>query len=132
MLDIDRLEPANKADVLVYLPYYPNKDKQKILPLALTLYKRGQLEGQRYIEGGEGISFVASWFISKLPAELTNCRLMFGGQADLNYEMTILNSEFMDYLIELILIHRETQCVDFPQPFYRKLLRFDEVQANSG
>jgi hypothetical protein len=129
MINLDQLEPASKSDVLVYQPYYPNKDKQKILPLALTLYKRGQLEGKRYIEGGEGITFVASWFISKLPSELTNCRLMFDAQADLNYEMTILNSEFIDYLIELILIHRETQWVDFPQSFYRKLLRFDELQA---
>ncbi|BFM40748.1 type IV pilus biogenesis protein EbsA [Synechocystis sp. LKSZ1] len=125
---IDNLEPADKMDVGVYLPYYPNKDKQKILPLALSLYQKGSVEGQRRIEGGSGISFVATWYVSKLPSELTRCRMQFEGQADLSYEMTVLNSEFIDYLIDLISIHNESkgQFVDFPQNFYKKLLRFDE------
>ena len=99
MLNINQLEPAGKGDVLVYLPYYSNKDKQKILPLALSLYNKGRLEGQRRIEGAAGISFVASWFVSKLPSELTRCRVQFESQAELSYEITILNSEFIDYLI---------------------------------
>ncbi|MGL5035477.1 MAG: type IV pilus biogenesis protein EbsA [Microcystaceae cyanobacterium] len=131
MLNINQLAPAGKGDVLVYLPYYSNKDKQKILPVALTLYNSGRLEGQRRIEGGTGISFVASWFISKLPSELTRCRLQFESQAELSYEITILNSEFIDYLIELILIARETTIPDFPQSFYRRLLRFDELQPST-
>lgn len=131
MLNINQLAPAEKGDVVVYFPYYSNKDKQKILPTALTLYKLGRLEGQRRIEGGTGISFVASWFISKLPSELTRCRLQFESQAELSYEITILNSEFIDYLIELILIAQETNIPDFPQAFYRRLLRFDEMQPST-
>ncbi|GBF79128.1 type IV pilus biogenesis protein EbsA [Aphanothece sacrum] len=125
MSTIDQLEPAGKADVVVYQPYY-HKDKHKILPYALTLYGQGYLEGKREIEGSQGIPFVASWYVSKLPSELTRCRMQFEGQADLSYEITILNAEFIDYLIEAIKIFRQIQSVDFPQGFYRKLLRFEE------
>jgi hypothetical protein len=121
---LDKLEPAGKSDVVVYQPYY-HKDKHKILPLSLSLYTQGRLEGYRRIEGSEGISFAASWYVSKLPSELTRCRIQFDGQADLSYEMTILNAEFIDYLIDVISISKETKIVDFPQSFYRKLLRFD-------
>jgi hypothetical protein len=55
--------------------------------------------------------------------------VQFEGQAELSYEMTVLNSEFMDYLIDLIAAHEETQAIDFPQNFYRKLLRVDEAPA---
>jgi hypothetical protein len=125
---IDRLEPAGKGDVIIYMPYYP-KDKHSILPYALTLYSLGHLEGQRRIEGGEGIPFVSTWFVSKLPAELTRCRLQFDGQAELSYEVTISNSEFVNYLMDTIKISKEAGSVDFPQTFYRKLLRFDVTEA---
>ncbi|MDB9395014.1 type IV pilus biogenesis protein EbsA [Microcystis aeruginosa] len=82
MPTIEQLEPANKADVLVYMPYYA-KDKHSILPYAIALYRGGSLEGRRHIENSEGIPFVASWYVSKLPSELTRCRLQFEGQADL-------------------------------------------------
>jgi len=126
---ISKLQPADKKDVIVYQPYYPDKNKQKLLPLALALYQLGQLEGSRQIEGGEGLTFAATWFVSRLPSELTRCRMQFEGQAELSYEMTVLNSEFMDYLIDLIALHEQTQAIDFPQNFYRKLLRVDEASA---
>ncbi len=122
---LEELEPASKAEVLVYQPYYP-KDKHSVLPYAISLYNRGYLEGQRQIEGGEGIPFVASWYVSKLPSELTRCRLQFEGQADLSYEITVLNAEFIDYLIGVIKIFKEVGSSDFPQGFYRKLLHVDE------
>jgi hypothetical protein len=126
MTSIDKLVEAGKADVLVYQPYY-SKDKHSVLPHAITLYQSGNLEGKRLIEGEEGIPFVASWYVSKLPSELTRCRIQFDGQADLNYEMTILNAEFIDYLIEAIKIYKEEGAADFPQGFYRKLLKFEEA-----
>ncbi len=126
MASIETLIEAPKADVVVYQPYY-SKDKHSVLPYAITLYQSGNLEGKRLIEGGEGIPFVISWHVSKLPSELTRCRLQFDGQADLNYEMTILNAEFIDYLIEAIKIYKEAGAADFPQGFYRKLLKFDEA-----
>lgn len=125
MSNIDKLEPASKGDVVVYMPYYP-KDKHSLLPYAITLYQQGYLEGQRQIEGSENIPFVASWYVSKLPSELTRCRIQFEGQAELSYEMTILNAEFIDYLIDLIKAFKQLDAADFPQGFYRKLLRFEE------
>lgn len=125
MSSIDKLEPASKADVVVYMPYYP-KDKHSILPYAITLYQQGYLEGQRQVEGNENIPFVASWYVSKLPSELTRCRLQFEGQADFTYEMTILNAEFITYLIDVIKVGKQLGQADFPQGFYRKLLRIEE------
>jgi hypothetical protein len=126
MSNLDQLEPASKGDVLIYQPYYP-KDKHNVLPYAISLYYIGYLEGSRIIEGGSAIPFVASWYVSKLPSELTRCRLQFEGQAELSYEITILNAEFIDFLIEAIKIAKLNEGdADFPQGFYRKLLRFEE------
>ncbi|MGH2414072.1 MAG: type IV pilus biogenesis protein EbsA [Microcystaceae cyanobacterium] len=125
MSTIEQLESASKADVLVYQPYYP-KDKHSALPYAITLYQKGYLEGQRHIEGGDNIPFVATWYVSKLPSELTRCRLQFDGQAELSYEITILNAEFIDYLVDVIQTFKQSGSADFPQGFYRKLLRFEE------
>ncbi|PSF33028.1 hypothetical protein C7H19_20735 [Aphanothece hegewaldii CCALA 016] len=125
MPTLEQLEAANKSEVLVYTPYYP-KDKHGILPYAITLYNQGFLEGARHIEGSEQIPFAASWYVSKLPAELTRCRIQFDGQADLSYEITILNAEFIDYLIDVIKSSKQFGTADFPQGFYRKLLRFDD------
>lgn len=122
---IDLLEPASQEQVLVYQPYYP-KDKHSELPYALSLYSQGYVEGTRQIEGGEAIPFVASWHVSQLPAELSRCRLQFDGQAELNYEMTILNAEFIDFLIDAIKISKQSDALDFPQGFYRKLLKYEE------
>jgi hypothetical protein len=125
MTTLDLLEPAPPEEVFVYQPYYP-KDKHSGLPYALSLYNQGYVEGTRQIEGEEAIPFVASWYVSRLPSELSRCRLQFNGQAELSYEMTILNAEFIDYLIDAIKISKKTQALDFPQGFYRKLLKYEE------
>ncbi|MEA5511695.1 hypothetical protein VB715_18125 [Crocosphaera sp. UHCC 0190] len=125
MTTIDQIPPAAKAEVMIYQPYY-HKDKHKILPYAISLYSQGHLEGQRRIEGGQGIPFVASWYVSKLPSELTRCRMQFDGQAELSYEITILNAEFIDHLIEVLKTFQAANSVDFPQGFYRKLLHCEE------
>ncbi len=124
MSTIEELKPAGRADVVLYMPYY-SKNKHNWLPFAISLYRQGSLEGNRIIEGGEGIAFVASWYISKLPSELTRCRLQFEGQADLSYEVTLSNSEFIDYLIDVIINFKRSHLTDFPNEFYRKLLRFE-------
>ena len=124
MSTLDRLNPASKGDVLIYQPYY-SKDKQNILPYAITLYKQGYLEGERQIEESDSVPFIASWYVSTLPSELTRCRLQFDGQAELSYEMTVLNSEFIDYLIEALQSFKRIGAADFPQKFYSKLLRFE-------
>ncbi|NER32443.1 MAG: hypothetical protein F6J89_33845, partial [Symploca sp. SIO1C4] len=75
-MSIEKLKPVDKGAVGVYMPYYQGA-KRNILPLAISLYQQGSLEGNRHIEGGESIPFVATWFVSNLPADLTRCRLQF-------------------------------------------------------
>lgn len=124
MSTIEELKPAGRADVIIYMPYYA-KTKHNWLPYAISLYRQGSLEGNRIVEGGESIPFVASWYVSKLPSELTRCRLQFDGQAELSYEVTLSNSEFIDFLIDVIINFKRSHLTDFPREFYRKLLRFD-------
>jgi hypothetical protein len=122
---IQNLQPANPRDVNVYSPYYQGR-KRNALPLAISLYQKGSLEGIRKIEGGESIPFVASWNVSSLPADLTRCRIQFDGNAELSYEVTMANFEFVDFLIDLLFNFKASRMADFSQSFYRKLLRMDE------
>ncbi|WP_448597201.1 type IV pilus biogenesis protein EbsA [Thermoleptolyngbya sp.] len=124
-MSIETLQPANPRDVNVYAPYYQGR-KRNALPLAISLYQRGSLEGSRKIEGGESIPFVASWNVSSLPADLTRCRMQFDGNAELSYEVTLANFEFVDFLIDVIFYFKSNRMADFSQGFYRKLLRLDE------
>jgi len=124
-MSIEKLQPASQADILMYEPYY-GKDQQEILPYALNLYQQGYLEGERVIEGDKNIPFVAIWYVSRLPAEPTRCRIQFDGSADLSYEVNLANSVFIKYLILLIKNYKESRQTDFSQEFYRKLLRLDD------
>ena len=124
-MSLDKLKPANKADYMTYVPYFPG-NKRQLLPYGMSLYKQGSLEGNRKIEGGESIPFVAIWNVTKLPSESTLCRLQFDGNAELSYEISLENSQFMEYLIELILNNKRSQSTDFSQSFYRKLLQQSE------
>jgi len=125
MTEIEKLQPAPQGAVAMYMPYYQGQ-KRNFLPLAISLYQKGSLEGQRKIEGGENIPFVVSWFVTSMPAELTRCRFQFDGNADLSYEVTLANSEFINYLIDVIMNFKRSRLTDFPQVFYRKLLKLDE------
>ncbi|PSO55112.1 MAG: hypothetical protein BRC40_01385 [Cyanobacteria bacterium QH_8_48_120] len=123
-MSIEKLQPATQADVSVYAPYC-HGNKRNLLPLAISLYQKGYLEGERQIEESESIPFVASWYVSKLPAELTRCRLQFNGNAELNYEVSMANSEFVNYLTEVIKKFKHSRSADFPKEFYQKLLKMD-------
>lgn len=124
-MSIAQLQPANQQDVRVYMPYFQG-NKRNILPLAISLYKKGSLEGERKIEHSDGIPFVATWNVSSLPADLTRCRMQFDGNAELSYEMMLASSEFVDFLIDVILNFQRVRTADFSKAFYRKLLRLDE------
>lgn len=127
-MDFTKLAPAEKRDVFIYKPYYSNQDqnKQQVLPFALTLYRSESLEGERHIEGGRGIPFVATWFSSNLPADLTRCRVQFDNNADLSYEVMLPNHEFVGYLSDLLVTYKRNKRIDFPIGFYRKLLQYDD------
>lgn len=124
-MTIQQLQPANPQDLRIYLPYFQG-NKRNILPLAISLFKKGALEGQRKIEGSDGIPFIATWNVSTLPADLIRCRMQFEGSAELSYEILIQCSEFIDFLIDVILNFQRTRITDFSKPFYRKLLRYEE------
>jgi hypothetical protein len=125
-MSLEQLQPAPNQQVGVYVPYYPQAGKRTLLPLAIGLYQKGSLEGQRRIEGGESIPFIATWNISTLPADLTRCRIQFDGNSELSYELMLANFEFIDFLIEVVMTFKRTRLADFSQSFYRKLLRLDD------
>ncbi|MGF1569807.1 MAG: type IV pilus biogenesis protein EbsA [Nodosilinea sp.] len=124
-LMFEEIQPAGKQDVSVYMPYYQG-NKRAALPYAISLYKQGNLEGERHIEGGDSISFVATWNVSMLPADLTRCRMQFDEDADLSYEITLATFEFMDFLFDVIVALRNKHPADFSKGFYRKLLRLED------
>lgn len=121
--NLEQLQPADKRIVGIYMPYYNQPKKRTLLPRAITLYRQGNLEGERTIEGGENITFVASWQVSSLPADLTRCGVQFDGNADLNYKITLTNVDLINFLIDLINDYRRYKKVDFSKGFYRKLLQ---------
>ncbi|MBU6185251.1 MAG: hypothetical protein VKL00_09025 [Synechococcales bacterium] len=118
---LSNLKPTESGIVDTYLPYYQQSQKRQILPLAISLYQSGILEGERKIEGGELILFTATWTISNRPVDLTRCRMDFPDH-DLCYEMILPNNEFIDLLIDIILNYKKNQTIDFPQLFYYRLL----------
>lgn len=124
-MSIEQLQPASQRDVSVYVPYFQG-NKRNFLPLAISLYKKGGLEGDRKIEASDIIPFVATWNVSTLPADLTRCRMQFDGNAELSYEIMMSSSEFIDFLIGIILSFKRARITDFPKAFYRKLLHMDE------
>lgn len=124
-MSMDNLQPADKRDVNVYMPYYQG-NRRNILPFAISLYQRGNLEGQRTIEGSDNVPFIATWYVSALPADLTRCRLQFDGNAELSYEVTMANFEFIDFLIDAVVCLKRSQPADFAQGFYRKLMRYED------
>jgi hypothetical protein len=125
-VSLDQIQPAQPKDVNVYLPYYKDVQKRNLLPLAISLYQQGNFEGTRSIEGGENIPFIATWNISTLPADLSRCAVQFDSNADLSYEITITNFEFIGFLIDVLTSYKRAGVADFSKLFYRKLLRLDD------
>ena len=121
----DKLQPASQQQSIVYLPYIQG-GKRNLLPYAITLYKTGELEGQRKIEGSENVSFVANWNDATLPSDLTVCRIQFDSQSDLTYEVMMPSFEFISFLIELMENYKRSKITDFSKSFYHKLLRLDD------
>jgi hypothetical protein len=123
----NELTPSTPDKVNLYAPYFMKSvAKRNLLPKAITLYYKGGLNGYRSIEGGEQIPFVLSWAVRDLPGDTTRCRVQFEENADLTYEVSLINSEFMSFLIDLISNLRDHNIPDFPQGFYRKLLRMED------
>lgn len=121
-MSLQSIKPATKPEASVYIPYYQGK-RRNALPYAIGLYKQGHIEGERQIEGTDNITFLATWNVSMLPADLTRCRVQFDGDAELTYEITMPTYEFVDYLISIVVAMNQNKSPDFDKIFYRKLLR---------
>ncbi|MDJ0737086.1 MAG: hypothetical protein QNJ47_23960 [Nostocaceae cyanobacterium] len=124
-MSFEKLQPVNQQQASVYLPYIQG-NKRNFLPYAISLYQKGVLEGERKIEGSDGIPFVATWNIGKLPSDLTRCRMQFDGNAELSYEVMMASFEFIGFLIEIMDNYKRYKLTDFSQIFYRKLLRIED------
>ncbi|WP_404785710.1 type IV pilus biogenesis protein EbsA [Altericista sp. CCNU0014] len=122
---LSTLQPAPNRDVTMYLPYYQGS-RRDMLALAMSLYQFGNFEGERTIEGGNSIPFLATWTVLPLPADLTRCRLQFSSDADLSYEVTLTNFEFVGFLIDVLINYKRSLSADFSKSFYRKLLRIED------
>ena len=120
-----QLKPASAAECGVYQPYYAVA-KRPFLPLAVGLFQQGSFEGKRLIEGDAPVSFVASWMVTSLPADLTNCSVQFSQDADLSYTLTLASHELVEYLIDVIVTIRKGSPADFSTSFYKKLMRYED------
>ena len=124
------LKAAAPQEVQIYMPYYREPNKRQALPYAISLYKQGEISGERRVEGSPPVSFLAVWRVANLPSDLTLCRLTFEGNTEMSYELTIENSEFVNYLIDVVANIRDKGHVDFPQLFYSKLFRIKLAGAD--
>jgi hypothetical protein len=123
----DEIIPATPDKVNLYAPYFMKSNaKRSILPKAITLYYKGGLEGKRIIQGEEPIPYVMNWVIQHLPGDLTRCSVTFDENKDFTYDINLMNSELISFLIEWLINLRDNNVPDFPQFFYRKLLRVDD------
>jgi len=125
-MSIDQIAPVTQQQASVYLPYIQGTSKRNFLPYAISLYQKGVLEGNRKIEAGDNIPFVATWNVATLPLDLTRCRVQFDGNAESSYEVMMSSFEFINYLIEMMENNKRYRLTDFSQAFYRKLLRKDD------
>ncbi|MEM6446214.1 MAG: type IV pilus biogenesis protein EbsA [Cyanobacteria bacterium J06642_2] len=124
-MNLSDIQPANPEEVKAYNPYYP-VGRRPHLPLALGLYRQKSFEGHRQVEGEDAIPFVATWPLQPLPSDLTRCQVQFERDAELTYELSLSNYEFIDFLIDVVSQLERSQQADFNKTFYRKLMRRDD------
>jgi len=117
------LTKASDQEVIPYKPYYREAIRQQALPYAISLYKQGEMAGERHVEGGPAISFIAVWRVTSLPLDTILCRVTFSGDADMSYEIDLQNAELVGYLIDIVSSIKDKNYADFPQVFYSKLFR---------
>jgi hypothetical protein len=118
------IQASPTGDVVLYLPYC-KRDRQQALPYGISLYKIGSLQGERQVEGSSPVPFSAFWKVSNLPVDPIICTVIFTNEVneEYKYEIELQSLQLVNYLIEVIILDRETQVVDFSQAFYVKLFR---------
>jgi hypothetical protein len=123
----NEITPASPDKVNLYMPYFmKSMARRNMLPKAITLYFKGGLSGYRNVANEEKIPFVANWIMRDLPGDMTRCRMQFEENPDLIYELNMLNSDFISFLIDWLISCKDADIPDFPQLFYQKLLKMEE------
>ncbi|BAC89181.1 type IV pilus biogenesis protein EbsA [Gloeobacter violaceus] len=106
-------------ELAVYLPYM-QAARRPALPGALSLFKRGGLEGVRQIEGAAAMPWSARWDVRSLPVDPTQCRLDFReGACSFKREMVLPTFELVGFLAESLAAGGSPG--DFSAGFYRRL-----------
>jgi hypothetical protein len=95
---------CSPQEVSIYIPYYREPNKRQVSPYAISFIQTRKLQGERHIEGKAlcCFLFMAVWRAANLPSDSALCRLTFDGDADMSYEMTLENPEFVGYLIDVV------------------------------
>lgn len=120
------LREASPQEVGLYSPYVKKDPERRAqLSYAIGLYKTGELVGERVVEGGLNVPFVATWRVANTPLDFTLCKFIFDNRPELSYELQLRNDAFMEYLIDVILLYNQKQEIDFPISFYSKLFRIE-------
>jgi len=127
------IQAAPTGDIVLYLPYC-KREQQQALPYAISLYKTGALQGERQVEGTSPIPFSAFWKVSTLPVDPVICTVVFTNEVneEYKYEIELQSLQVVKHLIDVVLLDRETQIVDFSQAFYAELfrLKLDALDSN--
>jgi hypothetical protein len=127
------IQAAPTGDIVLYLPYC-KREQQQALPYAISLYKTGTLQGERQVEGASPVPFSAFWKVSTLPIDPVICTVVFTNEVneEYKYEIELQSLQVVRHLIDVILLDRQTQIVDFSQAFYAELfrLKIDAFDSN--
>ncbi len=123
------LKQASPQEVQIYIPYYREPAKKTALPYAIGLYKQGELQGERLVENAPPVPFAMTWRPTNLPSDPVLCKVTFEGNPEMTYEVSLQNSEFVSYLIDFVIGHREKQTLDLPSGFYFRLFRMKTVEG---
>ncbi|MFN3927554.1 MAG: type IV pilus biogenesis protein EbsA [Pseudanabaenaceae cyanobacterium] len=118
------LKQAPPQEVNQYIMWFREPEKRQALPYALTLYKMGEVNGQREIEGYPPVSFRANWRVSSLPTDINLCKVTFETMPEeMTYEIQLPNHKLVDFLIDMTKSIHGKGVADFPQGFYAELFR---------
>jgi hypothetical protein len=117
------LKQAPPEEVRKYDAWIRDPDKKQALPYAISLYKMGEVEGARTIEGAGNVPFRAVWKVTNLPSEVISCQVTFSGSEPMTYEVDLPNHEFVSFLVDTTKMIHGRGVADFSEAFYSKLFR---------
>lgn len=92
--------PSVEAQVALFSPYCGGRSAENDLLRVLQLWPRGQLDGIRPLEAGNGHPFRLSWQVVQAPLETTACILAFPAEPELRYAFVLPAHQLVRWLME--------------------------------